>query len=469
MSRASVSARLQEQFQCHICLCDLQTPVTTECGHNFCFYCLQTYVGMQPTFSCPTCQHRCQVMNLAANAQLRDMIEMAQQLHRQTGDRKGQKVTTRCAHGVSAHFCEDDLQLVCHQCAGPESHNGHQVTPIAQAAAHHRERFRGIIKSLKIQVKEVQELRSFQTGRTQALREQVEAQRRELTSEFEQLNRFLDREQQAAFSRLKDEEKDIKQRLSENMVALENYISKLRGLVGHVVASRTLSDAEMLSTVQDFYKSSKSLRKPAIFSAQLRREAYNFPLQYSALQKVIQQFTVNVILDPESAHPQLLVSEDKKCVTLLKKKQHIPGSFKRFTSSPVVLGYPYFSSGRHFWEVKVGEKPEWAIGICKANLFTGARWSSVPQGCWRIVWQGDCFDVSGADPNFQQKATRASCIGVFLDYELGEVSFYSMPEKSHICTFRDTFTEPVCPYFYLGLHSEPLTLCSATDSRWPLL
>ncbi|CAO2612271.1 Tripartite motif-containing protein 75 [Lemmus lemmus] len=223
----------------------------------------------------------------------------------------------------------------------------------------------------------------------------------------------------------------------------------------------------MLLTVKDFYQKFKSLYSPDIFPAQIGREAYNFPPQYSALQKLIEHFTVQVTLDPETAHPNLVVSEDRKCVTLLKKRQGLPGSSKRFTNSPVVLGSPNFNSGRHYWEVKVGKKPEWAIGICQANLSTRARRSSsAPSECWSILWQGDCFVVSRpADPNSQLKATTPRVIGIFLDYELGELSFYSMPDKSHIYTFRDTFTEPVCPYFYLGLHSPPLRLCSVSGGE----
>lgn len=86
------------------------------------------------------------------------------------------------------------------------------------------------------------------------------------------------------------------------------------------------------------------------------------------------------------------------------------------------------------------------------------RQSFIPWGCWRTVWQGDSFNVSGAVPDSQLKATRATSIDVFLDYELGEVSFYGMPEKCHLYTFGDTFTGPVSPYFFEGPPSEPLRL-----------
>ncbi|XP_036065333.1 tripartite motif-containing protein 75-like [Onychomys torridus] len=467
MSRAFNLARLLGETKCNICLSALTEPVTTECGHNFCHSCAYNFCKDKQVVPCPICRHHCQKKNITSNAQLGEMVKMVQQLQNRAN--LSEETITICEthnHNLTL-FCEDDLQLLCDRCIGPESHNNHQVISIIQAASLHRERLWDLSNLLKRQMKETEELRRIQDDRTQALREQAEAQRGELTSEFERLNRFLDREQQKAFSRLKEEEKDVRQKLRENIEAFENQISTLKSLLNRAVASKTSSEGDLLSTVKDFYKDYQSLSNPGIFSPQLRGEAYNFPFQYSALQKIIQQFTIQVTLDPDTAHRNLLVSEDKKCVTFSKKKQRVPGSLQRFTKSHVVLGFPHFSSGRHFWAVKVGEKSEWAVGICKANLSIRARQSLIPPGCWRIVWKGDYFEVSGgADPACSQlKATRPRVIGIFLDYELGEVSFYRMPEKSHICTIRDTFTEPVCPYFYVGNNSEPLRLCSATDAE----
>ncbi|XP_041530132.1 tripartite motif-containing protein 75-like [Microtus oregoni] len=468
MSQASKLNRLLAETKCNICLDELQDPVPTECDHNFCQSCFQSFCAdPQGGFSCHFCRQPCQVKNLTSNDQVGSMVEMAQQHHSETNRNNSQETSTSCEqhNQVLTFFCADDLQLLCDQCMGPGSHNNHQVTPIAEAVSQNSEKPCGFIRSIKRKIKEIQDLKDLRSERITALRKNTEAQKQELTSEFERLSRFLDGEQQKAFSRLKDEEKDLKQKVSENIAALEHFIPTANSFRGYVEKNRQLSDLEMLSTVKDFHQQHLSVLPPVIFPAQIRREAYNFPPQYSALQKLIQRFTVQVTLDPETAHLNLLVSEDRKCVTLLKKKQGLPRSSKRFIRSRVVLGIPNFNSGRHYWEVKVGKKSEWAIGICQANLSPGARRSSsAPEKCWRILWQGDYFVVSGsADPNSKLKVTTPRNIGVFLDYELGEVSFYSMPEKSHIYTFRDTFTEPVCPYFYLRLHSEPLRLCSASD------
>lgn len=237
----------------------------------------------------------------------------------------------------------------------------------------------------------VQELMNTQS--MPALREEAEAQRLQLTSEFERLVLFLDWEQQAALSRLDNEEKKLEKTLFDNIATLERYGAMLRDLLSQLTLTTEFSEVEMLSTVSDFYQNFNSrLINPPIFPVELRREAFNFPLQYSALQKVIQQFTDDVTLDLKTAHPNLLISEDRTCVTFTNKRQSVPGS-SSFTKSPVVLGVPHFNSGRHFWEVLVGKKPECAIGICKADLSIKQRRSSNPQGCWSLICQGDSFSV----------------------------------------------------------------------------
>ncbi|XP_034375816.1 LOW QUALITY PROTEIN: tripartite motif-containing protein 75-like [Arvicanthis niloticus] len=456
-----VLARLQKESKCPICLEDLTGPVTIECRHNFCHSCIKNcWAREQQAMSCPVCQHQCQHRNLGSNAQLGKMTETAQLLQGMKSKRKRQESSTSCEkhNRVFTCFCENDLQLLCDQCTEPENHELHQVTSITEAASLHRKNLQGYIKFLKGHMEQVRELMNMQSRTMLALREEAEAQRVQLSFEFEQLVLFLDRERQAALSRLEDEEKKIGKTLLDNIATLEYHISMLRDLLSQLMLTRVFSEVKMLSTVSDFYRNFNSqLISPSISPVQLKREAFTFPLQYSALQKVIRRFADDVTLDLKTAHPNLLISEDRTCVTFTKERQNVPGS-SSFTKRSVVLRILHFNSGRHFWEVWVGKKPECAIGICKADLAIEQRRSSNPQGCWSFICQGDNFSVSGADPESQLTAARATSIGVFLNYELGEVSFYSMPEKRHLYTFRGTFTGPVCPYFYIGPQSEPLRL-----------
>ncbi|MBZ3871821.1 Tripartite motif-containing protein 75 [Sciurus carolinensis] len=466
MAVAAALTRLQAEAKCPICLDDLRDPVTIECGHNFCRFCIQqSWADLQDRFPCPTCRHQCEEGHFRSNAQLGRMIEIARLLHISLRKRKRPDKTNLCEKHdeVLTLFCEEDLELLCALCARPPDHYGHYVRPVEEAASHHRETLQSYMEPLKRQVADVQKLISMQSKIPLELREKVEHQKQKLSSEFELLNQFLEREQQAALSRLAEEEKDIQQKLSENLTAFSNYACTLKSLLRRLEEHNVLSEVELLSQIKHFYQKSDSEISPPIFSIHLRREACNFPPQYSALQKIIKEFKVDIVLDPETAHPNLIVSEDKKCVRYTKRKQNVPDIAKRFRANPVVLGLPDFRSGRHFWEVEVGDKSEWAVGVCRASLSTKARRPSAQQGCWKIRQLNDGYEAPGAVPAPLRLDLRARGIGIFLDCELGEVSFYNMPEKSHICTFTDTFSGPLRPYFFIGPGSKPLRICMGTD------
>ncbi|XP_008144795.2 tripartite motif-containing protein 75-like [Eptesicus fuscus] len=459
-------ARLPAEINCPICLDSLQDPVTIECGHNFCRSCIQqSWADLQDRFPCPVCRHPCQQRCLRSNTQLGKMVDMARILQSIRSKKKRQKERRLCEQHNQALtlFCEEDLELLCPLCTQPPDHQGHQVRPVEEAASHHRQRLSSYIEPLKKQIADLQKSISIQSKKPLELREKVETQRLELLSEFEHLRQFLERDREAVLSRLADEEKAVEKELGANIAEFSKYNSTFQGLLSQVAEYTVLTDVELLLQIKSFYKNSE-VPFPATFSAQLRTEGCSFPLQYSALKKIIRTFRADIILDPETAHPNLIVSEDKKCVQYTKRMQDVPIFPKRFTVNTVVLGLPYFNSGRHFWEVEVGDKPKWEIGVCKDFLSTRLRTSpSACQGCWQIRREGNVYDAPGAGTIPLLSEVNPTGIGIFLDYEMGEISFYNMTDKSHIYTFTDTFNRPLRPYFYVGPDSKPLRISTGTD------
>ncbi|KAF4089036.1 hypothetical protein AMELA_G00061820 [Ameiurus melas] len=182
--------------------------------------------------------------------------------------------------------------------------------------------------------------------------------------------------------------------------------------------------------------------------------------------KRIQQYAVDVTLDPDTAHPYLILSADGKQVTCGDTRQNLPDTQQRFNKCVNVLGKQSFSSGRFYYEVQVRGKTAWTLGVVRENINRKEEFTLSPQnGFWTVVLRNENQYTACVHPSvlltLREKLEK---VGVFVDYEEGLVSFYDVKSSSHIYSFTaQSFTEKLYPYFspYLnegGENSAPLII-----------
>uniref|UniRef100_A0A8C8S985 Butyrophilin subfamily 1 member A1 n=1 Tax=Pelusios castaneus TaxID=367368 RepID=A0A8C8S985_9SAUR len=181
-------------------------------------------------------------------------------------------------------------------------------------------------------------------------------------------------------------------------------------------------------------------------------EMNNFSLYGSFWSLHLFQPLLDVTLDPETAHPELVLSEDRKRVRHGNKRQDLPNTPARFDNCVCVLGAERFSGGRRYWEVEVGDKTEWAVGVCRESARRkGEVTPSSGNGYW-VVWLRDGkYEACTSPPTPLPVSVRPSQVGIFLDYKAGEVSFYNVVDRSPLFTFTVTFSGTLRPYFSPGL------------------
>ncbi|XP_052350898.1 E3 ubiquitin-protein ligase TRIM21-like [Oncorhynchus keta] len=176
--------------------------------------------------------------------------------------------------------------------------------------------------------------------------------------------------------------------------------------------------------------------------------------------KKIQQYAVDVTLDPDTAYAKLILSKDRKQVRYGDKKQNLPANPERCDYHTRVLGKDGFSSGRFYYEVQVKGRTSWGLGMARESINRkGVNLLSLANGYWALgLENGDEYEVCTGFYVPLTLREKPQKVGVFVDYEEGEVSFYNVEARSHIYSFTGcTFTERLHPLFSTGYHPSNTT------------
>ncbi|XP_066217554.1 butyrophilin subfamily 1 member A1-like [Saccopteryx leptura] len=171
---------------------------------------------------------------------------------------------------------------------------------------------------------------------------------------------------------------------------------------------------------------------------------------------------VTVTLDAATAHPALHLSENGRRVTWHERQHDLPHSTQRFESLPCVLGQLFISSGRYYWEVEVGNALSWDLGVCSHNVAKKGTVTMSPEnGFWAIrLYSGKYWAVT-FPATLLTLGEKPLKVGILLDYEDGDISFFNITDGSHIFSFsKNTFHGILRPLFRLwSLDSGSLSIC----------
>uniref|UniRef100_A0A8C4W1T7 Uncharacterized protein n=1 Tax=Gopherus evgoodei TaxID=1825980 RepID=A0A8C4W1T7_9SAUR len=162
---------------------------------------------------------------------------------------------------------------------------------------------------------------------------------------------------------------------------------------------------------------------------------------------------LNVTLDPDTAHPELIVSEDWKSVRRGDTGQALPNNPERFDTELCVLGCEGFTSGRHCWEVEA--KGLCAVGVARKSVSRKGKINFRPKyGVWAVEWSGEQWCRAPTSPVTSLFLIKApSRIRVYLDYERGKVAFIDAGKGDPIFTFPTTFFLIYFKYSYCCVHN----------------
>ncbi|XP_048021287.1 E3 ubiquitin-protein ligase TRIM39-like isoform X2 [Megalobrama amblycephala] len=364
-------------------------------------------------------------------------------------------------------FCRDDQTCVCPMCDVTD-HKNHNTVSIEEESEEKKAQLmktqKGVQQTIQDRIKKIQDIKHSSEVRKRNT-EKEKAARVEL---FTDLIRSIERCQTELLEMMEEQQKAAEKQEEELIEELEQEITELK---------MRNSELEELSQTDDhlhFLQTYSSLCSPRNTrnwseismktdeSLETLRKALT-QLQDTLQEKLtltevkrMQQYAVDVTLDPDTAHPNLILSDDGKQVRCGDIKQKLPDKPGRFDQCICVLGKERFSSGRFYFEVQVKEKTRWELGVARESIIRKGKISLSPSnGYWTVVLRNENeYEAFAGPPVSLSLSVKLQRVCVFVDYEEGLVSFYDVESSSHIYSFTDqSFNDKLCPYFSPGFNN----------------
>uniref|UniRef100_A0A3P9M1G4 Tripartite motif containing 35-12 n=1 Tax=Oryzias latipes TaxID=8090 RepID=A0A3P9M1G4_ORYLA len=459
-------AALLEYLNCNVCSETFNDPVTLSCNHNFCWSCLQKFWEQTQNKNCPICKRKSSKDFPHVNFGLKELADSfagrqkSESSETKTGEQKFMEVC-RKHPGESKLFCKDEQRTFCSVCEF-SLHQSHKVVPVEEAVRELKEELKSDLKSLQDKKIKYKTMEKTYNQMIQHSKKQLLSTETQIRAEFNKLQQFLKEEEESRLAALREEEEQKGKTVSREMKRIQEQMSSLSESISAVEAELQKDKEAFLSSWKDTQsraRAQSSLSDPQLLSGALIDVAKHVGnLSFRVWEKMKEKVHFSpVLLDPNTASRYLYLSDDLTSVRNGEtSSQQLPNNPERNTNYVNVFGSEGFRSGKHSWEVEVGDHPGWLIGVAKESVNRkGERFASPEDGIWCLFHRdGEYTNGDGQTVTVTKSLQK---IRVQLDYDRGEVSFYNPEDMTHIYTYKDTFTEKLFPYFNVGKSGDAKT------------
>ncbi|XP_043996808.1 finTRIM family, member 83 isoform X3 [Gambusia affinis] len=407
-------------------------------------------------------------------------------------------------------FCRTDQMCICVLCTVKE-HKGHDMVSAEQERTEEQQRLGAtqaeIQEKIHDRLKQMEELKqavdSLKNSAQRALQEcekmfsdmmrSIERMQQEMTKLISSNKRAALNNAEGHMERLTHEIADLKKRDTHitQLSRTEDHIHFIQSY--HMLLAQT--DAEELPSVSvnpyftfgsvtkavsemkqhlnefsndELVKVAKTVNKMTFCQLDEPKKKHSIKSEEAVMYKAIPvqepqyrddflRYACQLTLDPNTAYRQLYLSRGNKKAALKRDPQDYGDNPSRFDSLPQVLCKENLAGGAYYWEVDWrGEGT--AIGVTYKGIKRAGYGDSCRIGYNRKSWSLFCSDSSYSARHSKDQteinAPYSSRIGVFLDYDGGTLSFYTVGDTmSLLHRFKASFSEPVYPGFWVWYDS----------------
>uniref|UniRef100_A0A8C5QZQ9 Uncharacterized protein n=1 Tax=Leptobrachium leishanense TaxID=445787 RepID=A0A8C5QZQ9_9ANUR len=385
---------------------------------------------------------------------------------------------------ILKYYCTTDAVCICVSCSLAGDHRGHQVETLNEAHEKKKQRLRNAMDELKKQREEVEKEIQDLTKHEKEMKEKADGMKERVTALIMDTRKQLEALEKKVLLEISMQEEQVSLRISNRNQQLEQKKSELSKEMGDIEELQNMTDPLVALQARDSFSAGcgdaleegeRDLREDVIseiFQTGLT-DITGLKRIHIIVEASKKSLDVNtspdILLDIDTASNELIVSSDLKTVSRADTTQNRPETPERFEFYPQVLSIGGFTSGRHYWEVETSGDG-WIIGMAYPSIDRKGRqsyvtyrllnmrrhfinmqdtkaikWYAGDSTSWRLRLFNKVYSVMS-----NGTVTQINCIpsfqkvGIYLDYEAGELSFYELGDPiKHLHTFTARFTEPL--------------------------
>lgn len=451
---------LEPELTCPICLHLFLDPVTLPCAHSFCLVCLETpdrdkTSGSAQVLCCPVCgQEHLSPESLPRNVKLKQVVEnyKANSAFGELQPSAEEKITNDEPSSEDRTNSDESTSTDCGENSLEETE-----------ANGRRSRLNPIITSLQKKLALVDDLVNNETAREAAVKATHADLRNDVSNVMEEMAEILENYRKTGMTlleaELKPREDAVRKRvqmLSDLQKQLRTAELKVNALMGETEVA-CFGDIESqvssltVEPLRDFPSDLELSRNLKKVCEKIEHQNNQLRLGLGSAQRALRVILnpSEVTFNPDTIHPNLVLSEDLKTVSFSVAKQPYPTSSQRFTSFFQALSSQSFVQGEHLWNFQADGCP-WVLAVCYGELPRSGSSSGLESsaGSWCLMYCDNLLRAyeKGKDTPLRRTPSLKR-MEIHLSFSSGTLAFHSVSDvsgdKTHLHTFTVSFKHPV--------------------------
>ncbi|XP_062849446.1 tripartite motif-containing protein 14 [Trichomycterus rosablanca] len=383
-------------------------------------------------------------------------------------------------------YCCDCEVCVCTVCTVIGLHKEHACISLKEAEKKLRAELKCKMKKLQTKEGAISDQLKKLTEKKRSVQENLESVRANVVQQYKAMKEALELEEQQALLCVTQEQNKVHGSVDAHLGTLNKALKTIQGTFEPLLK---LADAQGASQLQDqafimeYKKITEGLNSMPDSVEKLESVEEVNQGRLDCLQDWTDERLSDVIismphrdpfrllygcspsLDPDTAHPKLALSSENMLVEYTDVIQDYPDLESRFSIFPQVLGTTALSQGRHYWEVEVTvNEGRWKVGVSDQHIGRKGQKDNCRLGfypnSWCLVCEKGKVEALHNKETWPVCATGLQKVGLFLDFEEGSLSFYSVGEGGSLSlmySFQHAFSEPLYPA--LAASKAQLSIC----------